>query len=234
MDCPLRDAGSSTGTPGDSCSQPPGGVRDETALARSVPAPTAPMHNVPRETRGVKRRIGTWSCGSVRRAAGSGCNPRDRKHREASAPKTVPHGRWKPTGKDGRLVVVEQFAADETAAIWLLSLTGSQGWWSPAPRAETASGGYSRCRQRSVYGAIAQLGERLLCKQEVTGSNPVGSIEVAGLGVSIPAVRYPLFCLRRGLPGGSRGLFGAVPRRPADSIAGLSGLSSSRRARRAP
>ena len=24
-------------------------------------------------------------------------------------------------------------------------------------------------------GAIAQLGERLLCKQEVTGSNPVGS-----------------------------------------------------------
>jgi hypothetical protein len=25
-------------------------------------------------------------------------------------------------------------------------------------------------------GAIAQLGERLLCKQEVTGSNPVGSI----------------------------------------------------------
>jgi hypothetical protein len=26
------------------------------------------------------------------------------------------------------------------------------------------------------HGAIAQLGERLLCKQEVTGSNPVGSI----------------------------------------------------------
>jgi len=25
------------------------------------------------------------------------------------------------------------------------------------------------------YGAIAQLGERLLCKQEVTGSIPVGS-----------------------------------------------------------
>ena len=28
-------------------------------------------------------------------------------------------------------------------------------------------------------GAIAQLGERLLCKQEVTGSNPVGSIREA-------------------------------------------------------
>jgi hypothetical protein len=27
-----------------------------------------------------------------------------------------------------------------------------------------------------VPGAIAQLGERLLCKQEVTGSIPVGSI----------------------------------------------------------
>ena len=28
----------------------------------------------------------------------------------------------------------------------------------------------------SARGAIAQLGERLLCKQEVTGSIPVGSI----------------------------------------------------------
>ena len=28
------------------------------------------------------------------------------------------------------------------------------------------------------YGAIAQLGERLLCKQEVTGSIPVGSMGV--------------------------------------------------------
>ena len=27
----------------------------------------------------------------------------------------------------------------------------------------------------SPHGAIAQLGERLLCKQEVTGSIPVGS-----------------------------------------------------------
>ena len=30
-------------------------------------------------------------------------------------------------------------------------------------------------RGRSLAGAIAQLGERLLCKQEVTGSIPVGS-----------------------------------------------------------
>ena len=29
--------------------------------------------------------------------------------------------------------------------------------------------------QNPVSGAIAQLGERLLCKQEVTGSIPVGS-----------------------------------------------------------
>ena len=29
-------------------------------------------------------------------------------------------------------------------------------------------------------GAIAQLGERLLCKQEVTGSIPVGSTELFG------------------------------------------------------
>ncbi len=28
----------------------------------------------------------------------------------------------------------------------------------------------------SLPGAIAQLGERLLCKQEVTGSIPVGSM----------------------------------------------------------
>jgi hypothetical protein len=30
-----------------------------------------------------------------------------------------------------------------------------------------------------VPGAIAQLGERLLCKQEVTGSIPVGSTSVS-------------------------------------------------------
>ncbi len=32
-------------------------------------------------------------------------------------------------------------------------------------------------------GAIAQLGERLLCKQEVTGSIPVGSIDSLGLAI---------------------------------------------------
>ncbi len=30
-------------------------------------------------------------------------------------------------------------------------------------------------REQFTRGAIAQLGERLLCKQEVTGSIPVGS-----------------------------------------------------------
>ena len=30
-----------------------------------------------------------------------------------------------------------------------------------------------------MAGAIAQLGERLLCKQEVTGSIPVGSTSVS-------------------------------------------------------
>ncbi len=28
-----------------------------------------------------------------------------------------------------------------------------------------------------AYGAVAQLGERLLCKQEVVGSIPIGSID---------------------------------------------------------
>ena len=48
-----------------------------------------------------------------------------------------------------------------------------------------------------LEGAIAQLGERLLCKQEVTGSIPVGStigikVEPAqsprGLGLRLPRV----------------------------------------------
>jgi hypothetical protein len=34
----------------------------------------------------------------------------------------------------------------------------------------------------SLPGAIAQLGERLLCKQEVTGSIPVGSIKDLQIG----------------------------------------------------
>jgi hypothetical protein len=39
----------------------------------------------------------------------------------------------------------------------------------PDPPTETGR------QEARIYGAIAQLGERLLCKQEVTGSIPVGS-----------------------------------------------------------
>ncbi len=38
----------------------------------------------------------------------------------------------------------------------------------------------SACPTLGGLGAIAQLGERLLCKQEVTGSIPVGSTELLG------------------------------------------------------
>jgi hypothetical protein len=34
-----------------------------------------------------------------------------------------------------------------------------------------------------LAGAIAQLGERLLCKQEVTGSIPVGSTRISRFGI---------------------------------------------------
>ena len=61
-------------------------------------------------------------------------------------------------------------------------------------------------------GAIAQLGERLLCKQEVTGSIPVGSIDRRGLQIHVfwvaPAVaRGPLLLTHTGAwqeVGGSR------------------------------
>ena len=43
-----------------------------------------------------------------------------------------------------------------------------------APRTVAASAA------SSGYGAIAQLGERLLCKQEVAGSIPAGSTRAAG------------------------------------------------------
>jgi hypothetical protein len=36
--------------------------------------------------------------------------------------------------------------------------------------------------EERIEGAIAQLGERLLCKQEVTGSIPVGSTSVLAEG----------------------------------------------------
>ena len=39
------------------------------------------------------------------------------------------------------------------------------------------------------YGAIAQLGERLLCKQEVVGSIPSGSTIFPGTGVQAPDER---------------------------------------------
>ena len=39
-------------------------------------------------------------------------------------------------------------------------------------------------------GAIAQLGERLLCKQEVTGSIPVGSTNL----VATPAASFARMC----------------------------------------
>ena len=84
---------------------------------------------------------------------------------------------------------------------------GESGATESGAEVDTASGGYCRCGQRSVCGAIAQLGERLLCKQEVTGSNPVGSIEVTDIDGLIPAVRFPLLgsgegyaALLKGLP----------------------------------
>ena len=46
----------------------------------------------------------------------------------------------------------------------------------PDPPSDTRPGSNGfRGRHVSAHGAIAQLGERLLCKQEVTGSIPVGS-----------------------------------------------------------
>ena len=46
----------------------------------------------------------------------------------------------------------------------------------PDPPTDTRPGKTAREPQ----GAIAQLGERLLCKQEVTGSIPVGSTRIWG------------------------------------------------------
>jgi hypothetical protein len=47
----------------------------------------------------------------------------------------------------------------------------------------------------SPLGAIAQLGERLLCKQEVAGSIPAGSIE------KIPAFEQLSIAVRDSKPG---------------------------------
>jgi hypothetical protein len=47
-----------------------------------------------------------------------------------------------------------------------------------------------------IRGAIAQLGERLLCKQEVTGSIPVGSTSVSqNPSLNADAQRWFLFRL---------------------------------------
>ena len=53
------------------------------------------------------------------------------------------------------------------------------------PDPPTDSRGPPRRTQAEPGGAIAQLGERLLCKQEVTGSIPVGS--TSDIDVGCPA-----------------------------------------------
>ena len=47
-----------------------------------------------------------------------------------------------------------------------------------------------------AQGAIAQLGERLLCKQEVTGSIPVGSTRFHELSAKRNAVRFAVSFIR--------------------------------------
>jgi hypothetical protein len=49
----------------------------------------------------------------------------------------------------------------------------------PAPATE-AREDHSLVAERQGYGALAQLGERLLCKQDVVGSNPSSSTNLVG------------------------------------------------------
>lgn len=42
---------------------------------------------------------------------------------------------------------------------------------------------------KRVFGAVAQLGERLVCNQEVAGSNPVGSTRRTKVSRGIDSVR---------------------------------------------
>ena len=50
---------------------------------------------------------------------------------------------------------------------------------------------------RHQRGAIAQLGERLLCKQEVIGSIPIGSTSITSRGITKQSrVRVCLMLLR--------------------------------------
>ena len=50
-----------------------------------------------------------------------------------------------------------------------------------------------------LFGAVAQLGERLLCKQEVVGSIPSGSTIIFGNGVRSGRIRARIWalCARR-------------------------------------
>lgn len=48
---------------------------------------------------------------------------------------------------------------------------------------------------RSVDGAIAQLGERLLCTQEVSGSIPLGSTINSEIAESTEMNRFHLECI---------------------------------------
>jgi len=57
---------------------------------------------------------------------------------------------------------------------------GGPDLWSPEgfrgePEHRVSHGRRKSPGKLGVHGAIAQMGERLLCKQEVTGSIPVGS-----------------------------------------------------------
>jgi hypothetical protein len=47
-------------------------------------------------------------------------------------------------------------------------------------------GAHVPCRRRSACGALAQLGERLICIQEVIGSIPIGSTKT--LRVLVPPI----------------------------------------------
>jgi hypothetical protein len=46
--------------------------------------------------------------------------------------------------------------------------------WGPRGRARFLSTGYNH----SLLGGLAQLGERLLCKQDVRGSSPLSSTTI--------------------------------------------------------
>ena len=61
-------------------------------------------------------------------------------------------------------------------------MKGAGGFWGSLTNAEAS---------RAWLGAIAQLGERVLCKHEVVGSIPSGSTIFVGAGDSAPRSRPP-------------------------------------------